>query len=333
MLISDNNLLKSKGFTMSAKPQYTQRLVKDLTFQRRYNLTSTQTDIMAYLISLKFWATNMGNGFFLLLHSKVQKDLCLGKKTEEAAFAHLKKLGLIETTLVKCTQWKSDQNFRAVKITKTGNQYNNSTPYFNRETQKLKDKIAELEKMLETKSEIPPKIEKVEEIKPKIVPIPKIVHLKPLIGAKIFKKENEKIYRISRISAVRGGVKISLEDSETKLTYPISNNGSQILDLDYATNLIFKQRKLYQDDFYLKEFQKNLPFLGFYLYLKGKKYIIQKINQEKSYRVSINLAVDENADIMERGTENLKIGFDISHIRNFLEKNTLTPKGEIPEFN
>ena len=71
---------------MSAKPQFTQTLVKDFNFQRKYNLTSTQTDVMAYLSLLNLWAMNMGNDFHLLLHSKIQKDLCLGQKTEEAVF-------------------------------------------------------------------------------------------------------------------------------------------------------------------------------------------------------------------------------------------------------
>ncbi len=52
------------------------------------------------------------DGYFVILTSKIKNDLLLGKKIIKASITKLKKLGLIETTLVKVPQWKSNENFR-----------------------------------------------------------------------------------------------------------------------------------------------------------------------------------------------------------------------------
>ena len=68
------------------------------------------------------------------------------EKTIEASITKLKKLGLIETTLVKVPQWKSNENFRGVKITPLGKEYSLShyKPELKEEMKKLREENEEL---------------------------------------------------------------------------------------------------------------------------------------------------------------------------------------------
>jgi len=68
------------------------------------------------------------DGYFILTTHKIEDDLILGTKTIEACFTQLKKLGLVETKLLKVDEWYSNANFRAVRITKLGKEYNLSHP-------------------------------------------------------------------------------------------------------------------------------------------------------------------------------------------------------------
>jgi hypothetical protein len=81
------------------------------------------------------------DGYFVILTSKIRNDLLLGEKTIEASITKLKKLGLIETTLVKVPEWTSNENFRGVKITELGKEY--SLSHYKPE---LKEEMAELQK-------------------------------------------------------------------------------------------------------------------------------------------------------------------------------------------
>ncbi|HIP41445.1 MAG TPA: hypothetical protein EYG90_02910, partial [Campylobacterales bacterium] len=108
-------------------PKCTRTSVIDHIFKRKYGLTLTQTIVISYLLMLKNWATCM-DGYFILTTHKIEDDLILGTKTIEACFTQLKKLGLVETKLLKVDEWYSNANFRAVRITKLGKEYNLSHP-------------------------------------------------------------------------------------------------------------------------------------------------------------------------------------------------------------
>ena len=133
---------------MSATPPHrTHTLVKDFIFQEKYKLTSTQTDLMAYIVNIFSWSINVG-GYYVLLTSKIKDDLRLNIKTIEASLLQLKKLNLIETKLVKVEIWESNKKFRAIKVTKRGREYNQS--FYNPKEKKiivdLEAEIQELKK-------------------------------------------------------------------------------------------------------------------------------------------------------------------------------------------
>ena len=123
--------------------------VLDREFRLKYNLTYAQTEIIAYLVMIiQSWKEIIViDGYFVILTSKIKNDLLLGEKTIEASITKLKKLGLIETTLVKVPQWKSNENFRGVKITELGKEYSLShyKPKLKEEVKKLEERNRELE--------------------------------------------------------------------------------------------------------------------------------------------------------------------------------------------
>ena len=109
---------------MSALPNRTQILIKDLIFQEKYHLTHSQTDLMAYLVNVVYWAINI-NGYSVIATSKIMTDLpTMRKKTIEASLKVLKDLDLIECTIVKVTQWKGKPRLRGMKLTQKGKEYN-----------------------------------------------------------------------------------------------------------------------------------------------------------------------------------------------------------------
>jgi len=67
-------------------PNRTQILIKDLLFQEKYSLSHSQTDLMAYLVNVPYWATKV-DGYFVITTSKIMTDLpMMGEKTIEASF-------------------------------------------------------------------------------------------------------------------------------------------------------------------------------------------------------------------------------------------------------
>ena len=104
---------------------------------------------MSYLVMIsQSWKNIIViDGYFVILTKKIKNDLLLGEKTIEASITKLKKLGLIETTLVKVPQWKSNENFRGVKITQLGKEYSLShyKPQLKEEIKKLEERNKELE--------------------------------------------------------------------------------------------------------------------------------------------------------------------------------------------
>ena len=86
---------------MSARPQHTQILIKDCDFQARYDLSHTQTDLMAYMVNVSYWADCV-DGYYVITTSKILSDLPLmGEKTFQASFKVLKEKGLIESKIVE----------------------------------------------------------------------------------------------------------------------------------------------------------------------------------------------------------------------------------------
>ena len=112
---------------LTPKPsqKFTNTTVLDRKFRLKYNLTYAQTEIISYLVMIvQSWKNIMiVDGYFVILTSKIKNDLLLHEKTIEASITKLKKLELIETTLVKVPKWESNENFRGVKITDLGKSY------------------------------------------------------------------------------------------------------------------------------------------------------------------------------------------------------------------
>jgi len=129
--------------TPQPSQKFAHTTVLDRKFRLQYNLTYAQTEVISYLVMIsKSWKNIIEiDGYFVILTKKIKNDLLLHEKTIEASITKLKKLGLIETTLLKVPQWKSNENFRGVKITELGKEY--SLSHYK---PKLKEKVIELEK-------------------------------------------------------------------------------------------------------------------------------------------------------------------------------------------
>jgi hypothetical protein len=109
---------------MSALPKRTRTLVKDLLFQEKHSLSHTQTDLMAYLVNVTYWADSV-EGYHVIATSKIMSDLpCLGEKSFEALLKILKKLELIESKVVRVTHWRGKPYIRGIKLTQKGQEYN-----------------------------------------------------------------------------------------------------------------------------------------------------------------------------------------------------------------
>ena len=135
---------------MSALPNRTQILIKDLPFQEKYHLSHSQTDLMAYLVNVIYWAINI-NGYFVITTSKIMSDLpAMGQKTIEANLKVLKDLELIECKIVEVTQWNGKPKLRGVKLTSKGAAYNAKLvlPSQDEEVKKLKSEIKELKETI-----------------------------------------------------------------------------------------------------------------------------------------------------------------------------------------
>jgi len=148
---------------MSVVPKKrTKILVKDLIFQEKYNLSHTQTDLMAYLSNLVHWAISV-DGYFVLTTSKIMSDLPqMGQKTFEASLKVLKDLELIECKLVEVKEWKGKPKLRGIKLTQKGKEYNSNLVLPTQDEKKreleetikkLKETIAKLETEKEQKEE------------------------------------------------------------------------------------------------------------------------------------------------------------------------------------
>ena len=172
---------------MSVLPKHTQILIKDLDFQAKYNLSHSQTDLMAYLANIPYWSINI-NGYFVIATSKIMSDLpAMGQKTIEASLKVLKDLELIECTLVKVTQWRGKPMIRGVKLTKKGKEYNSSLvlPSQDKEVIRLKKEKKELQEIIDNMrveiAEKTPKETLKARLKPSIPSVPSLFNIESFI--------------------------------------------------------------------------------------------------------------------------------------------------------
>ena len=108
----------------STLPKCTRTAVIDLLFMRKYDLTHSQMLILYYLLMLKNWVKFKEDDFFVILSSKIERDLKLHPKTVEASLTKLKKLNLIDTKRVKVEEWNKNRTYRAISVTSLGKEYN-----------------------------------------------------------------------------------------------------------------------------------------------------------------------------------------------------------------
>jgi DNA-binding PadR family transcriptional regulator len=143
-----------QGFSMSSAqnlPNRTLILIKDLLFQEKYSLSHSQTDLMAYLVNVPYWA-NTVNGYFVIATAKIMNDLPnMGEKTIEASLKRLKELGLIVSKVVRVTEWNGKPYLRGIRLTKKGREYNAKLvlPSQDKEVLRLKEELKESRKMIE----------------------------------------------------------------------------------------------------------------------------------------------------------------------------------------
>ena len=104
-------------------PKCTRTIVLDTLFQEKYDLTYTQTCVMYYLVLLRTWVTYKEDNYYVILSSKIIKDLRLHPKTVEASLTKLKKLDLIKTKHCVVKDWEDSKKFRGIAITELGKEY------------------------------------------------------------------------------------------------------------------------------------------------------------------------------------------------------------------
>jgi len=149
---------------MSALPQRTRILIKDLLFQEKYKLTNTQVDIMSYIFNSLSWAIKI-DGFLIITTKKLISDMPqITQKTLESSLRALKSMELIESELVAVAQWKG-ANVRGVKITKKGMEYNASLylPSAKKIFESLEEDISSKDKELDIRQKKIDELEKIVE--------------------------------------------------------------------------------------------------------------------------------------------------------------------------
>lgn len=140
---------------MSALPNRTIILVKDLLFQEKYHLSHTQTDLMAYMVNVIYWALEV-DGYFVISTSKVMSDLpAMNQKTFEASLKVLKDLELIETKIVEVKQWNGKPKLRGIRLTEKGKEYNAKLvlPNQDEEVKRLKQELKKRDEKIKEQEE------------------------------------------------------------------------------------------------------------------------------------------------------------------------------------
>jgi len=107
--------------TPTKPKQRTQFLVKDILFQEKYKLSSTEVDLMSYIFNSMTWAFKV-EGYLTITSKKFTDDLPhIGMKTVEASLRTLKQMELVEVEMIYHPIWKS--NVRGIRITSRGMEY------------------------------------------------------------------------------------------------------------------------------------------------------------------------------------------------------------------
>ena len=311
----------------------TRTLVKDFIFQRKHNLSDTQTMFISYLTLLPNWAIKMQDDFFVLLTSKIESDLKMGIKTIEATLTKLKKLGLIETKLVKIPFWDTDKNFRAIRLTEEGKKYNLS--YLKPEELKIveqaeasiksyEDEIYELKKQLkkqiaknkkeekEKKDEEQEKIEAVKTFSRRA--------LMPFLHQDILGLNGE-VFMVNKITPVLDGVQIRLQHKEKFYFTYAAYQGSTTIDPENAEKLLTSRKNLYLEQSFREYFAKVLEFLHFIVMFKNQEYILQKIEEKENLQVYLKLELKNPDDETENIPKIVELTYNIYKTINFLRKN------------
>jgi hypothetical protein len=96
----------------------------DMLFLRKYKLSYSQMMVLYYLLLLKNWVTFSEDNHYVIMSTKIEKDLKLHPKTIEASITKLKKLELISIKRVKVKEWNSQKTYRAIGITPLGKEFN-----------------------------------------------------------------------------------------------------------------------------------------------------------------------------------------------------------------
>ena len=82
-----------------------------MLFQKKYSLSHTQMDLMAYFVNLAFW-TIIVEGYYVIATKKIMSDLPeMGQKTIEASLKRLKEIGLIEPICNFVPTWLKETTF------------------------------------------------------------------------------------------------------------------------------------------------------------------------------------------------------------------------------
>jgi len=150
-------------------PNRTQILIKDLQFQEKYQLSHSQTDLMAYLANVPYWAINI-DGYFVIATAKIMEDLpTMGKKTIEASLKVLRDLKLISSKIVEVKRWRGKPKLRAIQLTPNGKEYNKNLvlPNQDERVRRLEKENSELKK---DKKELQDIIEKMKVAEPETEP-------------------------------------------------------------------------------------------------------------------------------------------------------------------
>ena len=146
-------------------------IVKDLLFQEKYNLSHSQTDLMAYFVNVTSWAMEINN-HRMIATKKIMRDMpCMGEKTIEASIKVLKDLKLITCKTLQVVVWTGKPWIRGIKLTEKGKEYNAKLmlPSKDKKVRDLEKEVNELKEIIrKLKVEKPKQIEKIKETKERV---------------------------------------------------------------------------------------------------------------------------------------------------------------------
>ncbi len=136
-----------RGKPMSTIPNRPRSLITDLLFQKKYNLSYTQINFMAYVVDSPSWASCV-DGYYAITTKQIIEDLpSMTSSKIQTILKKLENLELIDKTLIKDT--KTNYRVRGIKLTKKGEEYRFAPVNHNIEIEKLKEEIKELKEIID----------------------------------------------------------------------------------------------------------------------------------------------------------------------------------------